>query len=280
MYINSRRKTILKTRQVDSAELAIDEIVWIESGQKIEIETISEEKSQHRFVKLTRAIVCEGSANGKIKEGFIYIPHWEFTNPTPKGDVILNVPYFCQLDNSTEYHGPGSRQCNLTSHAMAAEYILKDRGMTTLTTIARQKNYNEPESAYGELVNRFGDTTDHNANTQALQSLKLESRWETTLEIGDLIESINKRIPIPIGMHYKSSGHIVCVVGYNLDREIAYINDPYGARAGSQDYYAVIGSGAGKMDTYSFETMKKLFVNDRDGWGRVFTAIGSLATGL
>jgi hypothetical protein len=149
MYINSRRKTIIKTRQVDSSLLGSEEITWIEIGQKIEIETISEEKSQHRFVKLPRAI-------GKIKEGFIYIPHWEFTNPTPKGDVILNVPYFCQLDNSTEYHGAGSRQCNLTSHAMAAEYILKDRKMTTLSAIASQKNYAEPESAYGEMVHRFG----------------------------------------------------------------------------------------------------------------------------
>lgn len=280
MYINSRRKTIVKSRQVDSSLLNTEEIAWIESGQKIEIETISEEKSQHRFVKLTRAIKSEGSANGKIKEGFIYIPHWEFTNPTPKGDVILNVPYFCQLDNSTEYHGAGSRQCNLTSHAMAAEYILGDRKMATLSAIARQKSYTEPESAYGEIVNRFGDTTDHDANTQALRVLKLESYWSTTLEISDLIDSINKRLPMPIGMHYKESGHIVCAAGYNLDREIIYINDPYGARAGSQDYYAVIGGSAGKLDTYSFATMQKLWVNNNDGWGRVFGAVDGEATGL
>jgi hypothetical protein len=87
-------------------------------------------------------------------------------------------------------------------------------------------------------------------------------------------------MPMPIGMHYKSSGHIVCACGYNLEREIIYINDPYGARAGSQDYYAVIGGSAGKLDTYSFATMQKLWVSNNDGWGRVFSAVDGKATGL
>lgn len=280
MYINSRRKTIIKSRQVDSSLLDSKEIAWIESGQKIEIETISEEKSQHRFVTLTRAIPCEDSASEKIKKGFIYIPHWEFTNPTPKGDVLLNVPYFCQLDNSTELFGPGSRQCNLTSHAMAIEFILKDHSMTTLSTIARQKNLSEPESAYGEVLNGFGDTTDPDAHTQALRSFGLESYWSTTLDIDRIISSIDKRLPMPIGVEYHDSGHIICAVGYNLEREIIYMNDPYGARSGSEDYYAVIGNGAGKFDTYSFDTMRKIWVKSEDGWGRVFTAISGVATGL
>jgi len=273
MYINAKRRTIVKTRQVDSTALDPKEFVWIDQAAKVQIDSIGEEKAQHRFIKMTAAI-------GNIKEGHIYVPHWEFVNPTPKGDVLLNVPYFSQLDNSTEYYGPGSRQCNLTSNAMAAEYILKDRSMQTLTAIANQKDLGEPESAYGQILNAYGDTTDHNANTSALSSLGLDSVWSTQLQIGDLIASINKRLPMPIGMRYKQSGHIVCAVGYNLDREIIYINDPYGARAGSQDYYAVIGNGAGKFDTYTFATMRKLWAEPSDGWGRMFTAIGGVKTGL
>lgn len=273
MFINAKRRTIIKIRQVDSATLGADEFVWIDQGKKVRIESISNEKAQHRFISMVTAI--DG-----IKEGFIYIPHWEFFNPTPKGDVLLNVPYFSQLDNSTVYHGPGSRQCNLTSNAMAAEFILKDRSMQALSTIANQKNLGEPESAYGEIVNRYGDTIDHNANTNALSSLGLDSYWSTELEISDIIDSINRRLPMPIGMHYKQSGHIVCVTGYNLEREVVYINDPYGARAGSEDYYAVIGNGAGKFDTYTFATMRKLWADPRDGWGRMFTAVGKVKTGL
>jgi hypothetical protein len=273
MYIVAKRKTVVKSRLVDSKTLGTQEILWIDQGRKLEIDSITEELSQHRFVELADAI-------GAFDEGFIYIPHWEFTNPTPKGDVILNVPYFEQLDNSTVHHGAGSRQCNITSNAMAAEFILGDRSMQTLSVIARQKRMSEAESAYGEMVYAFGDTTDHNANTFALHRLKLESYWSTELEISDIISSINKRLPMPLGMHYKDSGHIVCAVGYNLDREIIYINDPFGARAGSQNYYAVVGNGAGKFDTYTFNTMRKIWTASRDGWGRVFTAIGGVKTGL
>lgn len=273
MYINSKRQTIIKKRQVDSAALSAGEFVKIDQGKKVPIASISDEKSQHQFIKMVTAI--DG-----IKEGFIYTPHWEFANATPKGDVLLNVPYFSQLDNSTEYHGPGSRQCNLTSNAMAIEFILKDRSMQTLTAIASQKGFQEPESVYGEILNRYGDTTDHNANTSALSSLGLDSVWSTQLQISDIVASIDKRLPMPIGMIYKSSGHIVCAVGYNLEREIIYINDPYGARAGSQDYYAVIGNGAGKFDTYTFATMRKLWADPSDGWGRLFTAVNKVKTGL
>jgi len=273
MYIKSKRQTIIKKSQVDSSALGAGEFIKIDQGKKVLIESISDEKSQHQFIKMVSAI--DG-----IKEGFIYVPHWEFVNPTPKGDVLLNVPFFSQLDNSTVYHGPGSRQCNLTSNAMAAEFILKDRSMQTLTAIASQKGFREPESAYGEIVNRYGDTTDHNANTSALSILGLESRWSTQLEIRDIVASIDKRLPVPIGMLYKSSGHIICAVGYNLDREIIYTHDPYGSRAGSQDYYAVIGNDAGKFDIYTFATMRKLWADPSDGWGRVFTAVGKVKTGL
>lgn len=273
MYINAKRRTIIKARQVDSTALGAEEFAWIDQGQKLAVDEIAEEKSQHRFVKLNAAI-------GKIGQGYIYIPHWEFTNPTPKGDVILNVPYYSQLDNSTTYHGPGSRQCNLTSHAMAVEFILKDRSMQTLSAIARQNNETEPESVYGKILDEWGDTTDHNAHTQALRKLKLDSYWSTSLEIDDIVASIDKRLPMPLGVEYGDSGHIICAVGYNLERKIIYINDPYGARAGSQNYYAVTGGGSGKFDTYSFDTMRKIWVKYGDGWGRVFTSISGVATGL
>ena len=273
MEIFSKRSTVIKAKQIDSALLKSDEIAWVAQNQKLRVKTVSEEKAQHRFISLEVAI-------DKIQEGFVYAPHWEFANPTPKGDVILNVPYFSQLDNSTGYHGPGSRQCNLTSNAMAAEFILRDRSMTTLSTIAQQEKLSEPESAYGRLLYLSGDTISHEANTQALHSLGLDSFWSTQLTIADIVASINKRLPMPIGVAYKSSGHILCAVGYNLDRQIIYVNDPYGARAGSEDYYAVTGGSAGKLDIYSFETMRKIWAEYSDGWGRVYTAIGGVKTGL
>ena len=163
---------------------------------------------------------------------------------------------------------------------MAAEFILKDRSMQALSAIARQNNEKEPESAYGKILDAWGDTTDHDANTKALRQLKLDSYWSTALDIDDIVASIDKRLPMPLGVEYGSSGHIICAVGYNLEREIIYVNDPYGARAGSANYYAVTGGNSGKLDTYTFNTMRSIWVKYSDGWGRVFTSIGGVATGL
>lgn len=194
--------------------------------------------------------------------------------------IKLEVPYFNQIDNDTNLFGDGTRQCCLTSNAMAANFILADRGLESLDQRAQRLGLNEPESAYGRILDKYGDTTDHGANTQALTELGLESYFSTSLSIENAIASLDKKLPMPIGLHYKSSGHIVCLVGYDSEREFFWVHDPYGIRAGIADYYEAIGGQSGKYDRYSFEIMENLWTARSDGWGRVFTSVGGKPTGL
>jgi len=193
--------------------------------------------------------------------------------------VKLIVPYFNQVDNDTLYFGSGSRQCCLTSNAMAANFILADRGLESLYQRAKRLDLNEPESAYGKILNKYGDTIDHSANGQALAELGLESYFSTSLGVQNAIASLDRRLPMPVGLYYKT-GHIVCLVGYDLDQEFFWVHDPYGLRAGIAEYYEVIGGQSGKYDKYSFRIMEELWTNQSDGWGRVFTKIAGKATGL
>lgn len=195
-------------------------------------------------------------------------------------NIKLLVPYFNQIGNNEEYHGSGARQCNLTANAMSAEYCLITRKLKTLSTRAQEWNLAEPESAYGRILAKYGDTTSHQANTQALRELGLESYFSTSLSIKDLVASLKKDIPPAIGLHYKSSGHIVTVVGVNMREEFFWVHDPYGIRAGRADYYEAIGGQSGKYDRYSFDIMKELWESMNDGWGRVFTCINGISTGL
>lgn len=192
--------------------------------------------------------------------------------------IKLNVPYFSQLDNDSNYFGNGARQCNVTASAMAANFILANHGMESLQQRAVRLGLNEPESAFGQIVNRYGDTINHGAITQALVDLKLESHFSTTLDVADAIASLDKKIPMPIGVYYKSSGHIICLVGY--DKDFFWAHDPYGRRAGEADYYQEIGGGSGEYEKYSFDLMKRIWAVGGDGWGRVFTKINGKATGL
>lgn len=194
--------------------------------------------------------------------------------------IKLDAPYFNQTDNDIRYFGNGNRQCCMTANAIAAEHLLKVHGLETLAQRAKKSGFNEPESSYGQILNEFGDTTDHTANTQALAELGLKSYFSTSLSIDNAIASLKKGIPMPAGLHYKSSGHIVCIVGVDTDNDFFFIHDPYGVRAGIADYYEQIGGQSGRYDKYTFETMYKLWASVNDGWGRVFTSIGGKATGL
>ena len=109
--------------------------------------------------------------------------------------IKLDVPYFNQLDNDSNYFGSGFRQCCLTSNAMAANFILQDRGLESLEQRAKRLGLFEAESAYGEVLKNYGDSTDHTANTEALREFGLDSYFSTSLSVENAIASLDKKLP-------------------------------------------------------------------------------------
>jgi predicted chitinase len=129
----------------------------------------------------------------------------------------LKVPYFCQLDSSTE---EAHRMCFSSSCAML---------------VAALKPGAVPGGADGYLnvVHRFGDTTDAQAQIQALDSLGIQARLETHADFSTIEAQINRGVPVPCGFIHKGpveapcgDGHWLCVVGY--DARAVIVNDPNG----------------------------------------------------
>ena len=181
-------------------------------------------------------------------------------------EIKLNVPYYSQIDNDSNLFGPGWRQCNMTSHTMALNYLLKGG----LAEKAKLNGYNEPESYYGSKLAKYGDTTDHNAHTECLlKDFGIKSEWRMDLSKETIIQQLKAGKPVPAGMAYKSSGHIVCIVG--VTKNGFPIHDPYGTRNGASDSYQVGVGGA--YDLYSWSLLDKvLFCGDPNGaWGRLFS---------
>ena len=177
--------------------------------------------------------------------------------------LLLNTPYYRQIDNSPKFHGQGWRQCNLTSHAMAVEYLTKK--LSDYTALG----FNQPEDLYGALLDKYGDTILHDAHTQCLEKeFGLKSRWRTDLTRADVETQLMKGKPVPAGMAYRSSGHIVLIVG--MKKEGLIINDPYGVRLGAQDSYDTEASG--ECDFYSWTLLNQVFwdAGPNSGWGRIF----------
>lgn len=174
----------------------------------------------------------------------------------------LDVPYFSQLDNCTDYHGAGSRQCNLTSHAMALAYLKPDFISSSI-----KKQYREPESYLGYFLNLWGDTTDHEAMSRCLkENFNIRSHWSYDLNKSEILTQLENQKPVPIGVAWRTSGHIVLVVG--CDNRGLLVHDPYGIRRG--DGYDVGADGS--FDHYSWSLLEDVFweLGYESGWGRIF----------
>lgn len=178
---------------------------------------------------------------------------------------LLDVPFNDQNDNSNEYHGEGYRQCNATSNAMLLEF------------------YNPPEwqaykkanpdldfaNIYGKALARFGDSTDHDANTACLAWLGLETAFIRNGSLEGMARSLYLGKPVVVGTKYKVSGHIKIVIGRTPTHVIAH--DPYGVRNGCSDSWVSIGNDTGAYDTLSYRWLNQcVFDLGRNaGWMRI-----------
>ena len=126
----------------------------------------------------------------------------------------LDVPWQSQNDNAS---GTGYRECFSSSCAMVAMYY------------GKVKNDDE----YNSIRQKYGDSTDAQAQVRALNSLGLQATFRTNGNAADLKAAIDAGRPVPCGwLHHGSvhapsgGGHYSVVVGYDSDSFI--INDPNG----------------------------------------------------
>ena len=147
----------------------------------------------------------------------------------PKFSNPLSVPYYSQHDNSS---GRGYRECFSSTCAMVAAYHGKVRG----------------DDEYNLIRSKFGDTTDSNAQVQALRSLGLKARFTTIMNEQMLKEEIDAGRPVACGwLHHgplsspSGGGHWSVVIGY--DSEGYVLNDPYGKANLINGNYSDFSSG-------------------------------------
>jgi hypothetical protein len=198
----------------------------------------------------------EQSSQPKTLEGFFRM--WQDWQTVPKGNIIrLKVPYYQQVDNRYE----PMRTCNTSSCAMVARYLGAKIG---------------GDDEYYKIVRKYGDTTDHNAQTKALVEIGVKSSWHTNLGFADLDESLELGMPIVIGILHRGSlsaptgGHMIVVIGRTSSKD--YIcHDPFGSlldRGGGYTGAATNGNGV----TYPRYVLNRRWLpeNDKSGWGRLF----------
>jgi predicted chitinase len=172
--------------------------------------------------------------------------------PASNGAIQLPVPFFSQRDNMEQPY----RTCNTSSCAMVAKFLGANIS---------------GDDDYFQYVIKYGDTTDHSAQTQALAELGIQSTWNTNLDFDDVDKSLASGLPAVIGiLHHgpveaPSGGHMIVAIGRTAGGDYI-INDPFGNLL---DGYAS-EDGAGL--TYSRRELTGRWTADgpKTGWGRLF----------
>lgn len=268
--------TFFKSQVLGSQDLATNEKAFIPEGTVLQAVSAAPDRSQHFKLTLASPIRAQDEVTS-LCQVFAYEPHIKIEGLKSATLIKLPVTYRRQTDNEAySIFGSGSRQCNLTSNTMLADYLLKGE----LTRQAADKGLREPESVYMRILEKFGDTIDHGAQTRALQQLGIESYFSHSLSSQDLLLSLQSNIPVVVGFAYKGSGHICLLVGHDPDKKSWLVHDPYGTRHGYSDSYD-IGVG-GSFDSYSYGTMQQIFwdLGREAGWGRIVTSVKGQPTGL
>jgi len=146
--------------------------------------------------------------------------------------VLLKVPYEYQNDNAS---GTGYRECFSSSCAMIAKYYGKVKS----------------DDEYNKIRAKFGDTTDSQAQVQALRSLGLQARFQTNCAPGLLETELRTGRPVAVGwLHHgpynapTGGGHWSVVIGFT-DAGHWIVHDPNGEADLINGGYTANRNGAG-----------------------------------
>ncbi len=168
-------------------------------------------------------------------------------------EIMLDVPYYSQRDNARE----PMRTCNVSSHAMACEFI-------------KSGSFKKSDDFYAIALSEYGDTTNHSAHSRLLADRGFKSEFRTDLSYKDLDESLFVReMPVIIGVLHRGyyltpyGGHMLVVIGRTGDDYICH--DPWGEPFSYQN-----SDGKAKKIPPISLNHRWLVEGGKSGWGRLF----------
>ena len=142
----------------------------------------------------------------------------------------LKVPYYSQRDSQVA--GQANRMCFSSSCAMLVA-TLRPNALSGANA----------DDAYLNVVQRFGDTTDPQAQIKALATYGINARFRKDCGWADLSHQIARGVPVPCGfLHHGTSaspsggGHWLVVIGTTPTAVI--VNDPWGEMLVAEGTYA------------------------------------------
>lgn len=259
--IIAKQDTLLKKEPLQSYELSESAKVSVEKGRAYTIVDLIDE-GQHDKV------VLDHSAG----TWYIFEPHWDVVvpgtpAPSPSSNsqqILLNIPYYTQRDSATAH---AHRMCFTSTNAMAAEFLKPG---------CLGGGPNADDVMLTKHVFKYGDTTNSVAQVRALADLGIHAVYRQNLTRQDVVNQLNKSIPVPIGILHKGpvtaprgGGHWLLIIGIDLEKSQYIVHDPYGDLDLVRGDYP--GSTNGARLRYSFRNLERRWMVEGNGtgWGLI-----------
>lgn len=181
---------------------------------------------------------------------------------------VAPATYLAQYDSETDQ---GYRMCRTSTYSMALEAYKPGVIRSGLYNGVRSKKplVGQLDDLYLKRVRDFGDTTETEAQRQALLSYGQKSTYRQDVTVEELckfVDATNK--PVPVGILHKGhisqptgGGHWILFLGY--DGAHLVFHDPAGELDLINGGYAIGGSG--KYVKYTRENFRRRFELDSNG---------------
>lgn len=258
--ITAKQDTLLKKEPLQALELSEGAKINVARGRSYTIVDSLDEGGHTR-------VTLDHSAG----VWYVYTPHWDIAVPgqpvvTASDVILLNVPYYTQLDSATSHD---QRMCFTSTNSMAAEYLKPG---------CLGGGNNADDVFLTRHVFKHGDTTNPIAQVRALEGLGITATYRQNLNRQDIVDQLRKGIPVPVGYLHRGpvgrpsgGGHWALIIGIDMEKSQYIVHDPYGDCDLVHGGFPVPASGA--RVRYSFRNFEKRWEVEgpKTGWGLILT---------
>jgi GH24 family phage-related lysozyme (muramidase) len=226
----------------------------------------------------------------KYSELYIFAPHWEGVTAAIAQQTATASPLSPAGSSIVQRPGTHYIQCNNHDWAddesqSSLRYGAVQCGLTSCANVLGEAGFLTPDETQkiiaGSPTGKFDDGVAAVFKAIGAQSIAMEGHAAVFRHLGfkadcyrdrtiaQLKRHIERKSRVVLGTNYKGSGHFVTATGFDMQKNLVQIADPYGIRdKTSTNQWETIfqDEREARVDWYDAQTMTDLWTAADDGW--------------